>query len=70
MTSEDTCTIAWRNDSEIAAIGDVSVERLRQDVTIRHPSHEPQIVKILRQNLVTKMSPQMLILPESSPRKC
>ncbi|MHC4286383.1 MAG: hypothetical protein ACYSWZ_25960 [Planctomycetota bacterium] len=64
MTSEDTCTIAWRNDSEIAAIGDVSVERLRQDVTIRHPSHEPQIVKILRQ------TPQMLILPESSPRKC
>jgi hypothetical protein len=59
MTNEDTCTIAWRNDSEIAAIGGVSVERLRHDVTIRHPSPESQNVRILRQNLVTKMSPQM-----------
>jgi hypothetical protein len=29
----------------------------------KHPSHESQIVRILRKNLVTKMSPQMLILP-------
>ncbi len=32
MTNEDTRTIAWRNDSEIAAISDISPERLRHDV--------------------------------------
>ena len=32
MTNEDTRTIAWRNDSEIAAISGISLERLRHDV--------------------------------------
>jgi len=37
--------------------------------TIRHPSPELEIVKNLRQILVTKMTPQMLILPILSPKK-
>jgi hypothetical protein len=35
-----------------------------------HPSHKLQNARILRQNLVTKMSPQMLILLKSSPKIC
>ena len=44
---------------------DLSIEV--RDYTTRHPSPESQIVKILHQNLVIKMSPQILILCKSSP---
>jgi hypothetical protein len=45
----------------------MTTNNLLRDYVARHPSHEPQIVKILRQNLVTKMSPQVLISPKSRP---
>jgi len=43
---------------------------LAEDYTTKHTSSESKIVKILHQNHVSKMSPQMLILHQSSPKKC
>jgi hypothetical protein len=48
----------------------MTTNNLLRDYITRHPSPESEIVRILRKNLDTKMSPQMLILLKSSPKKC